>query len=87
MQLRWTQQDGVTLRDFFTKISPEDLKKDLMDECPAKLTAEIMLKTDDANIARLSAMRAGWEGAIDALIARASVKGVATPVASYQDMT
>lgn len=87
MSLNWTQADGVALRAFFATAPAQEVKEYLMSKCPAVIDPATILKSDDAQVARISAMRAGWEGAIDELIKCASTKPTTGPDPAYKDMS
>ncbi len=85
--MKLDQTDEVQLRAAILKIGEQKLRAVLLENCPARVTPENILKDNADGIARLAAMRAGWEGAIDCLITLALDRRADPPAPEFRDMT
>lgn len=82
----WTPADGVALRSFLNKTGKIKLKEQFDKACPATITAEKALEANDSQLAKLAAMKAGWDGAFDFLIELATPGEDSSLDAGFQDM-
>jgi hypothetical protein len=86
-KFNWRQEDGVALRQFFKIVPQEKLSSLMKDQCMAQITTELLIKGTAEGVARIAAMKAGWEAYEEALINLAAISPQTTPEASYKDMT
>jgi hypothetical protein len=83
----WTNEDGVALREFFRKVSPEKIAETMKSFCPVDITTETVLKNDAEAVARLAAMKAGWEAYEKNFLGLADKRQGPPVEADYKDMS
>ncbi|MCK9587821.1 MAG: hypothetical protein M0Q93_00495 [Terrimicrobiaceae bacterium] len=83
----WVSEDGVALREFLRKVPAEKISSVMGRQCPATIDSEIILKSNADAIARLAAMKAGWEAYEKALFGLSEIQQRPNPDPGFQDMT
>ena len=84
--ITWKTADEVALRQAVLKIGEAKLKERLLQECTTKLDGKTLLEANDSAVVRCAAHRAGFEEAIDALIAVALSRPVPEINSGHQPM-
>lgn len=84
---QWKPEDGVALRQLLSKVPKERIHDIMLDLCPAKVDADMILKNDADGIARLAAMKAGWDEYEKRFFSLAEQRPVNSPEPGFQDMT
>lgn len=87
MMNEWQNEDGVALREFLARVSPQKIESILSEMCPAVITSDMILKNDADSIARTAAMQAGWVGCMKAFLGLANVNRKNQQEAGYRDMS
>lgn len=64
-QLEWQIADRVAIRKFFNSVGQEHFVRIVKAANPAKLDATILTDKPDSAVARLAAMKEGWDSAVD----------------------
>lgn len=82
----WSTEDGVALRDFLARVPILKLRSVMNGLCPAVIDAKTLLSNDAQAVARVAAMKAGWEAYEEALVSLSVPKRPATPDSNYRDM-
>jgi len=80
-------EEGVAFRDFLSKIKQDRFRTLMREGVPAPITAEDILKADANGIARIAAMNAGFEAAVDYFFTLAQTKRQVTIDSGHQDMS
>lgn len=83
----WSPEDATSLREFFRRVPRERISEMMRSLCPAVVDAETVLKNDAEAVARVAAMRAGWDDYERSFFALADVQRRETPNPEYRDMT
>ena len=87
MNAQWKAEDGVALREFLRRVPQAKLKAIMHEKCPVDITAEIIMKSDADAVARLAAMKAGWDAYGEALFALANPPSSAEAQPGFRDMS
>jgi len=83
----WSQQDSTYLREVIhSKIGVERFKACMQTFCPAVLSADILRESSADGVARLAAMRAGWDAYESSLFALSESTKSPSPSSSYLAM-
>jgi hypothetical protein len=83
----WSSEDSTSLREFFRRVPRERIAEVMRDMCPAVVDAETVLKNDAEAVARVAAMRAGWDDYEKNFFALADVQRREQVNPEYRDMT
>ena len=83
----WSPEDSTSLREFFRRVPRERIAEVMRDACPAVVDAETVLKNDAEAVARVAAMRAGWDDYERTFFALADVQRREQINPEYRDMT
>ena len=86
-QPAWSSEDSTSFREFLRRVPRERIIEFMRSVCPAVVDAETVLKNGAEAVARVAAMRAGWDAYEQQLFSLADVTRRETPVAEYRDMT
>lgn len=86
-QHQFRAADGVAFREFLKRCPEEKLRSIVMEQCPAKVTAVDILDKPADGIARIAAMRTGWEECLDALFAMAQSQQAPEVAPEFRDMS
>lgn len=83
----WSPEDSTSLREFFRRVPRERIAEVMRAACPAVVDAETVLKNDAEAVARVAAMRAGWDDYERTFFALADVQRRESINPEYRDMT
>lgn len=86
-QPAWSLEDSTSFREFLRRVPREKIVEFMRSVCPAVVDAETVLKNGAEAVARIAAMRAGWDAYEQQLFSLADVTRRESPVAEYRDMT
>lgn len=86
-QAIWSTEDATALREFFRRVPREHIAGVLRLACPAVVDADVVLKNNAEAVARVAAMRAGWDEYERSFFALADVQRRDTSNPEYRDMT
>jgi hypothetical protein len=87
MSVKWTSEDGATLREFLRRMPEEKIKAVMLPKCPVVIDATLVKESGADAIARLTAMRAGWEAYEKAFFQLADPGRKAPVESDFRDMT
>jgi hypothetical protein len=85
--IKWTSEDGAALREFLRRISVEKIKAIMLPKCPAVIDAKLVKESEADAIARVAAMRAGWEAYEETFFKLADPGRKAPAESDFRDMT
>lgn len=84
---KWTNEDATALREFLRKVPILKVSSVMKAACPAVIDAETALKHDADGIARIAAMKAGWEAYEQNLFDLAGFTKKELAESGYKDMS
>lgn len=87
MQNTPTSIEEVAFRDFLSKLKPERFRELMRAGQPAGITAQELLKSDAEGIARIAAMNAGFDEAVNYFFELSRQKSALQIESGHRDMT
>jgi hypothetical protein len=86
-QFKWSPEDSTAFREFLRRVPREKIVSVMQTMCPAIVDTDTILKNGADAVARVAAMRAGWDEYESRLFALAEPKKQDPSDSGYRDMT
>lgn len=83
----WSSDDSVAFREFLRRVPKQRILATMRAKCPAVVDVDTALKNDSEAIARVAAMRAGWDAYEEILFELSELNRKPSVEAEYRDMT
>jgi hypothetical protein len=83
----WSSDDSVSFREFLRRVPKQRILATMRAKCPAVVDVDTALRNDSEAIARVAAMRAGWDAYEETLFELADINRKPALETEYKDMT